>query len=541
MIQIRTPWDGTEELNKYRITANGGFDFIRKYLKPFSERETADDFKYRKSLTYCPAFAEAAVQEIIGDITVRLPDVVRQSNDKTYLDAVEGKLGGVDFKKSTMSRFMGQFVIPELLQMKRVGVFVDNFEVVGQTLAENKDKHPYLYVYRAEEILAWNYNGADLESLMVEAKVPVYNQGFIESYISEYRVFSLVPGKGMRYQKWKADSDQESGELKTYDEILPDIFEIPFHIFEISHSLYKNAADYQIALLNAESADISYMIRSNFPFYVEQRDPRAESLKKFKAKTPEDQPEEQSSEVEVGALRGRWYTQGSDAPSFIAPPTEPLIAAMQKEAVLKDDIRKIVNLNLGQLEPVHASAESRKIANSPKESGLQAIGQCLQIGENALLKFWTAFTGADASLNNVVYPSKMCLMTEDERIAAATALYPTIDMVPSIEGKRIIANRIAELLIGVNEEVKKQIDKAGYLSGDALTIKSDVELGLVTTATASESRGIASGEADKARTQKQEDMAAIYAAQAKANPDPAAAKPLPGKENGKVPAPKEPS
>jgi hypothetical protein len=38
----------------------------------------------------------------------------------------------------------------------------------------------------------------------------------------------------------------------------------------------EDIADYQIALMNLESSDINYMLKSNFPFYVEQYDPRAE-------------------------------------------------------------------------------------------------------------------------------------------------------------------------------------------------------------------------------------------------------------------------
>ena len=47
---------------------------------------------------------------------------------------------------------------------------------------------------------------------------------------------------------------------------------IPFVLLDIGDSLIKDVCDYQIALLNLLSSDISYALRSNFPFFVRQED-----------------------------------------------------------------------------------------------------------------------------------------------------------------------------------------------------------------------------------------------------------------------------
>jgi len=54
-----------------------------------------------------------------------------------------------------------------------------------------------------------------------------------------------------------------------------ELTRIPFVLLDINGSLIKDVAQHQIALLNLGSSDVSYALRSNFPFYVEQRDLRA--------------------------------------------------------------------------------------------------------------------------------------------------------------------------------------------------------------------------------------------------------------------------
>ena len=49
---------------------------------------------------------------------------------------------------------------------------------------------------------------------------------------------------------------------------------IPFVLLDIGDSMIKDVVNHQIALLNLGSGDVNYALKSNFPFYVEQRDLR---------------------------------------------------------------------------------------------------------------------------------------------------------------------------------------------------------------------------------------------------------------------------
>ena len=50
---------------------------------------------------------------------------------------------------------------------------------------------------------------------------------------------------------------------------------IPFVLLDIGDSMIKDVVNHQIALLNLGSSDVNYALKSNFPFYIEQKDQRA--------------------------------------------------------------------------------------------------------------------------------------------------------------------------------------------------------------------------------------------------------------------------
>ena len=49
---------------KWRVIGEGGTAFINKYLQKYTERESDTDFNSRKTLTYSPACAKAAIRDI---------------------------------------------------------------------------------------------------------------------------------------------------------------------------------------------------------------------------------------------------------------------------------------------------------------------------------------------------------------------------------------------------------------------------------------------------------------------------------------------
>ena len=79
-------------------------------------------------------------------------------------------------------------------------------------------------------------------------------------------------------------------------------------------------------------------------------------------------------DVKTGISQGRRYPKGMDAPSFIHPSAEPLNASMAKQNQLKQDIRKLVNLSLRNLERPAGSQSADESDEKGLEAGLSYIG-----------------------------------------------------------------------------------------------------------------------------------------------------------------------
>src|SRR5436190_1414850 len=273
-----------EEWRKWRLAYDGGALFLRMYLEKFSKSEDDDDFIQRRKISYSASFAKSAVVEVRNSIYQRLSDITREGGSRAYQNSVYGTDGGVDLLGSNMNTFMGTEVLPELLVMDRVGIYIDMPPKQGPTIAHNKDIRPYLYAYRAEDIRSW-----------VEDESPTKNQFravLLRDYIFDYDKETGLPvGEIERYRYyWKDESGRvwvkfynNENKVITPDglpdgePILLNISKIPFVVLEIGNSLMTDIADYQIALTNLASADMSYAVRANFPFYTEQFDPRLSS------------------------------------------------------------------------------------------------------------------------------------------------------------------------------------------------------------------------------------------------------------------------
>src|SRR5204863_8307623 len=152
-----------KDWTKWRLTYEGGQRFINTYLQRFSTRENADIFNKRKNLTYNPAFAKQAVEEVKNSIFQRIIDVNRNGGSQEYQDAIAGIDGGIDMLGSSMPSFIGNKILPELLSMSRVGVFVDMPEVNGQSLISTIGKKPYIYSYCAEDIRSWTIDDSNTD------------------------------------------------------------------------------------------------------------------------------------------------------------------------------------------------------------------------------------------------------------------------------------------------------------------------------------------------------------------------------------------
>lgn len=537
--KMKHPYYSEQEDNwvKYRHTYLGGDRFVKTYLQKFSKRESDPDFETRKGITYCPSFAAAALNDIKNSIYQRMAEISRIGGHKSYQEAIGGHNGGVNLKGASMNNFIGQLMLPELLMMGRVGVYVDMPVVDGPLLSDAIDKRPYLYIYTAEQIPAWNTCYVDgeevLKSVLLHETRDVVDQetGLVTDVEEIARLVQLIPGEGVRVSFYRQEVNNTTGnvasELIEQPKMIKGMKRIPFHIGQITHSLLKDLAGYQVALLNMESADVAYVLRANFPFYYEFFDPRAQTgyiptspngdLDGVAAQKAAEAAKAQ--EVNVGTMSGRRVPVGSNAPGFIHPSSEPLIASMNKQKQMKDDMRKLVNLALGTMEPKFASAESKGMDDRGLEAGLSYIGLELERVERLIAVSWGEYMGTAPA--SVKYPRKWSLKTDADRRSEAEQYAELLPTAPSKayakEVAKLLANSLLEQKVD-DETLKKiyaEIDKAPFISSNAQDIAADLEAGIVDLVTASLARGYNGEEVvAKAKVEHAERLARIAESQA---------------------------
>lgn len=516
---------------KWRYTYESGHIFILKYLKQFSNREDDGDFLTRRDMTYCPAFAKAAVDEIKNSIYQRMSDVVRVGGSLSYQESCEGSQGGVDLCGSSMNYYIGCTVLEEMLKMKKVGVYVDMPPIKeGSSLADIKDKHPYLYTYNTEDIRAWTLDDAEdpsqFKAVLLRDYIYEYDPdfGFPVSYTERFRRIWREDGAVLvSFYNEKSEPVDKLGN-KIDKPIVLELPVVPFVLFEISDSLMKNIADYQIALLNLASSDMSYALKANFPFYTEQYEPRADSVHLRQQGDGTQGPIAGSGvantdEVKVGVSKGRRYPRGLNAPSFIHPSSEPLKASMEKQEQLKGEIRLLLNLTISNLKgPKMASADSKAKDEATLESGLSYIGLTLENGERKIAEIWKMYEGKGV-VATVNYPDNYTLRTETDRRNEATQLGTMLTLVPSKTYQKSVGKKLANALLGSTSsretmsKIYKEIDDSPGLSSDPNVLTLDVTNGFVSTATGSLLRGYDPKEAEAAKQDHAERLARIQSAQ----------------------------
>jgi len=508
--------------HKFRLTFEGGESFKNAYLYHFSTRETQSDYSDRKDLTYVPAHAKSAIKEINNAIHQRMVDVIRKGGTTSYQKAIVGDKSGVDLAGNTMNGFIGRYVLPELLTMAKVGVYIDRFQL--NEMSSRRDAmaaRPYLYIYRAEDIRSWVYNNENqLTNLLLRDCVldidPI--TGLATSDVEQYRLLALTP-EGVLVTIYNAKGNQTQ-------QYLLNLKAIPFVLFEISDSLLTDIADYQIALMNLSSSDMSYAMKSNFPFYTEQYSPLSELSNLRQASETSDSEAGTAAsatvakrpELKIGAAQGRRYPINTERPDFIHPSPEPLKVSMEKQEQLKKEIRQIIHLAVSHLETRRASSESKQEDEKGLEAGLSALGQELDYGERQIAEFWAMYERETVSVT-IQYPHNYTLRSDTDRRKEATDLEEIIHKVPSLSFQKEMAKEIISIVAGPKvtqgelEVMQKEIDAAPVVVIDPDVIAADLEQGLLTRTLASVIRLYPKGEAEKAKIEHAERAAAIVAAQ----------------------------
>lgn len=568
LIDIRHPEYLEDEMFwfNYRDCYNGGEGFVSRNLKKFSNRETDLDFSNRRFFTPVPSYSKAAVKDIRNSIFQRLSDVVRRDGSENYRKAVAGEIGGVDNKGQSMQSFLGVDVLTELLVMGRVGVYVDMPELSGfMTMADEDNARPYCYYYQVEDILSWQISKpeepGDFRAVFLRDRGIDYNQGITKgvcipqgSY-TRYRLVWIDPVDLKVRMRLFNDENQlidlrgnplsdkiceDQSVLNTDLGVIKlDLDRLPFTMLSIGGSLLKDVYKHQVALLNLGSSDVAYALKANFPFYIEQRDLRAVGthLKKFVdddgTQTTSDNSEP-GEEGRPGVSHGRTYDMKADAPSFIHPSSEPLLASIKLQEKLEDDIRKLVNLAVQNKVGQRAiSAEAIKLSDQGLEAGLSYIGLVLENAERQIAQHWSAYESSDPSKRDTArinYPDRYSLKDDTDRVKEASELAELMYTVPGKEAKKEISKTIVTTLLSgkVSTEtidlIFKDIDDAGYATSDPDIIIRSVEAGLCGEETASEAIGFDKGEYLKARADHIERAKRIAEAQGLDNQESMAAR-----------------
>lgn len=542
--ESRHPFYTLEDYVKFRLTYAGGRQFIETYLEKYDSREDKKDFERRRKLSHNPGFAAQALDEIIAGITQRMPEIIRTGCTESYNKAIQGFDGGVDLQNNSMDNFMAKNVFPELFSMGRCGVYVDSPAFNPEsTIAEYAvQPHPYLYYYRACDILNWQQQFDPRSSeilvtsvLLRETQWTTNQYGLPEVPKDMFRLVQKVP-EGVKVTFFEQYTDQNDRQAPLKERVVKQytlsLKRLPFVFYDIGKSLLTDAADYQIGLLNLASADLSYAINSNFQFYVEGYDPKTEAMfnKQGPQTTfgPDGEPLEKTSasadaspEIVVGTMHGRRYPLEAPVPQFIHPSPEPLKISMAKQQEMKEDIRRLLNLAVTTVAPSRKSGvAAQQDTQNGLESGLSAIGVELEGGEREIALIWADYEKQDiANKLTIAYPDSYSLKTEDERIAEAKALQEIQGAAPSKTYAKEVAKRIAKTILDgkVNNTVMKkvysEIDASKYLTGDYMSIASDFELGIVDPETAAEARGYDPGLVQKAQDARVKRMAETAIAQ----------------------------
>ena len=481
---------------KYRLVSEGGDNFISEYLKSFSARESTLNFDARKLITPVPGLAAASIVDIKNAIFQRMVDITRVNGSESYQNVITGGSGGVDLKGASMNFFIGNSVLPELLNMGKVGVYTDMPALTGNTLNDSKDKHPYFYVYKAEDIRNWrtSVHGEDTEfdMLLLSEQILTFDDimRLPDKDVTRYRLLTREENgvKIRLFDEGGAQIDLDG--IHNDFEINLEIEKIPFTLFELQHSLLRDIANHQIALLNLESSDVSYALTANLSFYVEQQS----NTQSPHLKSQENEDGDGPREADIGGTVGRTYGAGMDPPSFINPSAEPLTVSMEKQKQLKDDIRVLINLALSAVQPKFASAESKQMDEHGLESGLSFLGMILEHGERQMAEFYRIYENT-SDMPTISYPERYALKSSANRIAEAKELGVILTSIPSKTGQKEIAKSIARKLLDAQvapetmKDIIKEIDDAEYITSNPETIHSDLEKGLVSTETASTARG----------------------------------------------------
>lgn len=533
----------------YRHLIEGGEVFIDHYLQRFALREANNDWTLRRSITYNPGIVLATIREIFHPMISKLSEVHRRGGDVSYQSAMQGLDGGVDNRGHSMSVFLADHIILEMLCMGKVGVFVDS-TVTGteESQLETIGKHPYIYRYCAEDILNWVETNGILTKLLLRTQIPTYNdEGFIDNLVIGYQYFNRVSDDTIIYKLMAKDPEGKDNEVVTLTTKTLNLERIPFVTFEIPSELLRDTFKHQVAILNLASSEMFQAIKGLFSLYVEMYDPNSPSTyTRPSALTPNPGTQQlldtdlvgasptelltlptmptpnvgANVETTLGPMRGRRVPKGLEFPQFLTPSSDPILTSLKLREAIGNEVRRLVNLTVSEIGARSQSAAAKMLDLQAFEAGLSYIGNVLQVGEQRIAEIWADYQ-SHSQPAKVEYPTVFNTRTVAERIEDATKLVEAAAEIPSQTAKKELHRQaIASLLTGQDLEViTKAQDEITNLDliVDYSQLLSDIENGLVSPETSSLLRGYDTDEAEKAELARARRLALTQAAQTPRN------------------------
>jgi hypothetical protein len=483
------------EIQKWRAILDGGNSFIDGFLQPYSTRESAEDFAFRKSVTVNPAFAAGAIEDIKNAIFQRTTEIRRTSGCKTYDNAIAGLNGGVNGRGTSMNSFIGNEILIELVGMGRVGVLLSMEDAEGLSAEEASNIRPILTVYKYESILEYNYDSyGELEYVKIAQSKPLRDENGV---VTGYEDIEVLMTRDKYIYPDRVDENK--------------LGKVPFVLLELNHGLLRDIAQYQIALLNISSSDINYVISSNFPLYTEQKNSAVDI---------EDFLKGGKKETEMGVKHGRTYPIGTERPGFIHPSPEPLLASIEKQSQLKEELRQIVSLSLSTMRAKMESADSKRQDLEGLESGLASIGAILEAFERQIAVLWSLLEGSN-EIAQIFYPERYEVKDIDKTFTRVAKSFEIAEKIPSKTGQKELIKRAVDLLLSsvVNDKVLNdifnEIDESQFVIINPKTVSQDVTDGLLDSETAASVKYYPKDSVQKAQQERIDRAVAIAQAQMK--------------------------
>ena len=502
--------DQISEYDVWRNTLNGGQHYIDTYLEQYTVRESTEDFNYRAAMTVNPAFAEGAVTDIKNAIFQRFTEIRRVEGDDTYRIAIDGLKGGVDNFGRSMNSFIGDKVLIELIGMGKVGVYIDMPVLNGGTLADTKNASPYLYIYKREDILNWDYDAfGNLTYVILRKQKFVYENDIVTG--EEFVEVKITPTQFIE------------GNTITPNKLNM----IPFVILELNHGVLKDIAQYQKALMNISSSDINYLIQANFPLYTEQMNQNTQIEQFMKKDNTKNADGTKTSPAikgkKIGVKHGRTYPIGAERPQYIHPSPEPLLASIKKQDQMKEELRQIVALSVSTMRAKMESAESKKADTEGLESGLAAVGTVLEAGERIIASIWQKYVGNKDEVK-IFYPERYEIKDIDKTIKRCSELLKIISSIPVLSAQVKIMEQVVALLLShkVDEQqladIIVEVNKLKIIVIDQDILTEDMESGVISHALVAKLKHYPPSDLAKATKENLAKIEATASAQSKDDP-----------------------